>query len=228
MKRGFFITFEGGEGSGKSTQIARLAARLAGLAHDPVTTREPGGSPAAEALRGLLVTGETGRWDPLAETLLHFAARQDHVARVIGPALAKGRIVLCDRFYDSTMAYQGYGQGIDKTRIRALTNWVCGNCRPDLTLILDLPVEVGLARAAQRKGAETRYEEMTAAFHERLRQGFREIAREEPDRCHVIDASRNSDACEADIWQVVANRFPGDLGGGAEPAEEIRKGTAGA
>ena len=208
MKRGFFITFEGGEGSGKSTQLTRLAARLEAAGIALLVTREPGGSPAAEALRDLLVTGDGTRWLPLGETLLHFAARQDHVARVINPAIEKGCSVLCDRFFDSTMAYQGYGQGVSKERIRTLADWVCGNCRPDLTLILDLPVERGLERAASRMDLETRYEEMGTAFHERLRQGFLEIAAAEPDRCRVIEAAAGPDEVEAAIWEAVAAGLP--------------------
>jgi dTMP kinase len=208
MKRGFFITFEGGEGSGKSTQLSRLAAKLEAAGIDLLVTREPGGSPAAEDLRDLLVTGDGGRWLPFGETLLHFAARQDHVARVIRPALEEECAVLCDRYFDSTMAYQGYGQGVPRDRIRTLSEWVCGDCRPDLTLILDLPVEIGLKRAAARKDSETRYEEMEKAFHERLRQGFLDIARQEPKRCRIIDAASSPDGVEAAIWDAVVARFP--------------------
>lgn len=207
-KRGYFFTLEGGEGAGKSTQQLRLASRLERLGKTCLVTREPGGSPAAEALRQLLVTGDGGRWLPLGETLLHFAARQDHVARVIGPAIEAGRIVLCDRFYDSTMAYQGYGQGVPRDRIRALTDWVCGEYRPDLTLVLDLSVERGLERAMARKGSETRYEEMEKSFHERLRQGFLDIAQAEPDRCQIIDADGSPDDVEAAIWNAVSTRLP--------------------
>ncbi len=180
MARGRFITIEGGEGGGKSTQIKRLARALetAGLAI--VTTREPGGAPGAEQIRALLVQGAPDRWDPMTEVLLFAAARREHVARTIEPALTVGRWVISDRFADSTMAYQGYGRGIDRAALEALRRLAVGTLVPDLTLILDLPVETGLARARARAGAEQRFEAMDIAFHERLRQGFLAIAAAEP------------------------------------------------
>lgn len=194
-----FITLEGGEGAGKTTQARRLGAALRASGVDVVETREPGGSPGAEEIRRLLTTGESDRWSPMAETLLHFAARSDHVRRTIRPALNAGRWVSCDRFADSTMAYQGYGHGIDRDFIDRLAGAVLGDLRPDLTLVFDLPVERGLARAAARVGHENRYEKMDRKFHEALRRGFLNIAAKDPQRCIVIDASGD----EATTWQRV-------------------------
>ena len=206
MTRGRFITFEGGEGAGKSTQVRLLADRLAGLA-EVVVTREPGGSTGAEAIRELLVTGATDRWSGVSETLLMYAARRDHIERVIRPALERGAWVLCDRFADSTRAYQGAGGGVAPALIAALEQHVLDGVRPDLTLILDLPVDAGLARAGERSGAETRFEAKGRAFHERLRQAFLDIARAEPDRCAVVDASGSRDAVAAAIWRTVQDRL---------------------
>jgi len=211
-----FVTLEGGEGAGKSTQIARLAQTLADSGIAVTTTREPGGSPGADAIRALLVEGEPGRWDGETEALLHFAARRDHLVRTVWPALAKGSWVLCDRFADSTMAYQGYGHGLDRGVIETLYRLTVGDFAPHLTLILDLPVEAGLARAAARQGsagaggggsAEDRYERMAREFHERLRAGFLDIAQREPERCAVIDAARDADTVAADIRAIVAGRL---------------------
>ena len=207
MANGRFITIEGGEGAGKSTQIRRLAARLTPRVGAPLETREPGGSPGAEALRGLLVTGAADRWSPLAETLILFAAREDHLTRRIRPALAAGQWVLCDRFSDSTRAYQGAAGGTDPALIAALEAGVIGPTRPDLTLLLDLPVEAGLARAAARGDAEARFEGKGLAFHQRLRDGFLAIAAAEPERVCVIDAARAPDAVEAAIWAAVRTRL---------------------
>ena len=203
-----FITLEGGEGAGKSTQARRLAAALRGAGLDIIETREPGGSPGAEEIRPLLTTGEPARWSPMAETLLHFAARADHVRRTIRPALAAGRWVCCDRFADSTMAYQGYGHGIDRDFIARLAGAVLGDLRPDLTLIFDLPVEQGLARAAARSGHEDRYEKMDRKFHEALRRGFLDIAVQDPQRCVVIDAGGD----EAMTWKQVSAALGDRLG----------------
>lgn len=209
MARGRFITFEGGEGAGKSTQIRRLADWLSGRGIDALVTREPGGSPGAEAIRKLLVTGDNRRWDPLTETLLHFAARSDHVSRTIEPALAEGRWVVCDRFVDSTIAYQGYGQNVDRTFIANLSHAILGDIRPDLTLLLDIPVDVGLARAAKRHGDENRYETMDLSFHERIRLGFRDLAAAEPGRFIVIDASSDLDSVQKRIETAVESHlFP--------------------
>ncbi len=185
----FFITFEGGEGAGKSTQIANLAEFLRQAAIDVMTTREPGGAPGSEAIRRLLLEGDDERWDPVSESLLHFAARREHLERTIRPAIARGTWVLCDRFADSTTAYQGYGHGIDLAALAALYRFTVGEQQPDLTLILDLPVDIGLQRAAARGNAADRYERRDVAFHTRLREGYLAIARSAPHRCAVIDAS---------------------------------------
>lgn len=207
MADGRFITLEGGEGGGKSTQVRLLAAALAASGQDVLTTREPGGSIGAEEIRRLLVEGEPGRWSAVTEALLHTAARRDHLERTVWPALKSGRWVLCDRFFDSTMAYQGYGQGLGRAVVEALQTVALGQFRPDLTLILDLPVAVGLARADARRGSETRYERMAVEFHERLRQGFRDIAAREPDRCVLVDADRPVEAVQADLRALVARRL---------------------
>jgi len=204
---GRFITLEGGEGTGKSTQALRLAARLTGRGRRVVTTREPGGSPGAESIRELLVTGAADRWSPITEALLMYAARRDHIERTIAQALAAGDLVVCDRFADSTRAYQGAGGGAPASFIQALERYVLGETRPDLTLVLDLPVEIGLARAAERRHAETRFEAKGEAFHQRLREGFLAIARVDADRCVVIDATQSIDAVDAAIWAAVDKRL---------------------
>jgi len=187
---GRFITLEGGEGSGKSTQLTLLTRRLQSVGLKAIGTREPGGSPGAEQIRNLLVTGEVGRWSPMTEALLNYAARRNHVETTIMPALRAGQWVVSDRFADSTMAYQGYGHELGRERIEALHDLVMGPFKPDLTLIFDLTVEQGLERAtAGDDGAEDRYERMDNDFHERLRAGFLDIAEAEPQRCAVIDAS---------------------------------------
>jgi dTMP kinase len=200
--RGRFITFEGGEGAGKSTQARRLADRLAALGREVVITREPGGSPGAESIRALLVNGEPDRWSPISETLLMYAARRDHIERVIAPALARGAWVVCDRFLDSTRAYQGAGGGAPAALITALETAVVGETRPDLTLILDLPAAAGLARAAGRGEGEARFEAKGQAFHERLRAAFLDIARQEPGRCRVLDASLPIEALAEAVWSA--------------------------
>ena len=206
-EKGRFITFEGGEGAGKSTQLKRLAASLRERGIEVVTTREPGGSPGAEQIRGLLVSGDPDRWDGTTEALLHFAARRDHLRSTVWPALEAGKWVLCDRFADSTLAYQGYGHGLPQEVIRDLYRVAVGEFSPDLTLILDLPVETGLERAAGRGGAEDRYEKMGVAFHQRLRDGFFAIASQEPRRCAVIPADQAEDQVAAAILAVVAERL---------------------
>lgn len=211
-KRGRFITLEGGEGAGKSTQIARLAEALRATGLEIRTTREPGGSPAAEEIRKLLVEGEPGRWQPMTEALLHFAARAEHLHSVVLPAIAAGTWVVCDRFADSTMAYQGYGHGLGRKTITALYRNVVGDFAPDLTLILDVPVETGLARAAARRGGEDRYERMDRSFHERLRRGFRDIAKREPKRCKLVDASGDIESVWDQIRDCVSRRFRLTLG----------------
>ena len=207
MTRGRFISFEGGEGAGKSTQVKRLGARLQAGGHEVVLTREPGGSPGAESIRDIVLRGDADRWSPVTETLLMYAARRDHIERVIRPALARGAYVVCDRFADSTRAYQGAAGGTDPGLIQALETYVLEDVRPDLTLVFDLPAEVGLARAHARAGAEMRFESKGMAFHERLREGFRAIAAAEPDRCVVIDATADMDAVEQAVWRAVAERL---------------------
>lgn len=193
MARGLFITLEGGEGSGKSTQAKRLGARLESDGHAVVLTREPGGSPGAEAIRALLVTGDADRWDGLTEALLLFAARRDHVERTIRPALDAGKVVISDRFADSTMAYQGYGHDLGRETVERLYELTLGDFKPDLTVILDLPVEEGLKRAAARGGSEQRFEDMERTFHHRLRDGFLDIAKRDQKRCHIVDGSGTED-----------------------------------
>jgi dTMP kinase len=205
--RGRFITLEGGEGAGKSTQLKLLAAWLRTRGIDAVETREPGGAGGAERIRELLVKGDLDRWTPIAETLLHYAARADHLDRTIRPTLAADRWVICDRFADSTTAYQGYGHGVPLDVIDSLFNAVVGDTAPDLTLILDLPVEQGLQRAAARSGHENRYEQMAVDFHARLRNGFLTIARQNPQRCTLIDANRAVDAIQSDIQAEVLRRL---------------------
>ncbi|KQP37671.1 dTMP kinase [Methylobacterium sp. Leaf106] len=212
---GAFITFEGGEGAGKSTQIARLAARLRGASSAPVvTTREPGGSVKAEAIREALLAGTVKRHGPFAEALLFSAARIDHLDTLIRPALARGETVLCDRFSDSTRAYQGAAGGLDPALLSALERVVVGDMTPDLTLILDLDPAIGLARAKARAGAgeaADRFEAEALGFHTRLRQAFLAIAAMEPERCVVIDAGLPPDAVEEAIAAALAARLPGLL-----------------
>jgi dTMP kinase len=205
--RGRFITLEGGEGTGKSTQARRLAAWLEQRGIAAIVTREPGGSPGAEEIRALLVNGEPGRWEVMTETLLAYAARADHVARTIGPALVAGKWVICDRFSDSTFAYQGAGRGMARETIRRIDSAVLDDFKPDLTLVLDLDVGVGLQRAMGRGAKENRFEKFGQEFHERLRKAFVEIAKRHPDRCRLIDADGTEDAVGAAIFAAVAERF---------------------
>ena len=206
MPTGKFLTFEGGEGAGKSTQIARLASALERGGTIVTTTREPGGSPGAEIIRGLLLD-PAAEWDAPAEALLHFAARADHYTTLIAPALRRDEWVLCDRFADSTRAYQGYGLGLDMKAIEMLYEIALGAFKPDLTLILDLPVEIGMQRITARDGAPDRYEKMDVAFHERLRMGFLDIARQEPGRCEIIDANADIKTVSARIFGCVERRL---------------------
>ena len=207
VSRGRFITFEGGEGTGKSTQARLLAERLNSAGREAVLTREPGGSPGAEAIRALLVTGSVDRWSATTETLMMYAARRDHIERLIGPALDRGAWVVCDRFADSTRAYQGAAGGAPAGLIAALEREVLGDVRPDLTLVLDLPPADGLARAAGRGDGETRFESKGAAFHARLRDAFLEIARREPERCQVIEAAGGVETVAAEVWSAVHARL---------------------
>jgi dTMP kinase len=207
--RGRFITFEGGEGAGKSTQAERLAARLRTLAIGVVVTREPGGSAGADIMRHVLLSGAAKPLGPVAETLLFAAARADHIGTTIGPALQQGKWVVCDRFIDSTRVYQGALGAVDPKLIRGLERLTASDAVPDLTFILDLPAETGLARAAQRRGGAQadRFETEAIEFHTRLRQAFRDIATAEPQRCVLIDADRSADKVAEEIWSVVNSRL---------------------
>ena len=211
MQSARFITFEGGEGAGKSTQIRLLASWLEGRGVDVLLTREPGGSPSAELIRGLLLKGDVDKWLPISEALLLAAARADHIERTIKPALAAGKWVLCDRFYDSSIAYQGAAGGLGIQRVRDIQQIAFGNMRPDLTVILDLPVEKGLARALSREGAksdmEDRFERMDKSFHETLRQAFLDIATDEPARCCVIDADNPIENIQEGVRSILQQRF---------------------
>ena len=207
MRAGRFITFEGGEGTGKSTQVRRLAEHLRETGEDVVVTREPGGSPGAEEIRRLLVTGEPERWSPVAETLLLYAARSDHLDRLIRPALERGAWVLCDRFADSTRAYQGAAGGVPSGLLTTLEREVLDGDSPDLTFVLDLPAEAGLGRASGRGGAENRFETKAVGFHARLREAFLEIAVAEPQRCVVIDAAADEAEVARAIRAVVQERL---------------------
>ena len=208
---GRLITLEGGEGAGKSTQIGLLAEAIRKAGLDPVVTREPGGAPGAETIRKLLVEGDVYRWLPMTEALLHYAARIEHVRTTIEPALSAGRWVVCDRFADSTVAYQGYGHDLGAETVYRLHRLTLGDFQPDLTVILDVPVETGLARAGGRHAGgnarEDRYERMDKAFHQRLRDGYLDIARRNPERCAVVDATKNEKAVHEWIRTLVHNRL---------------------
>ena len=208
---GRFITLEGGEGAGKSTQIDRLRRHLQKRGLRVLCTREPGGSERAELIRTSILGGEAQAYGPFAEALMFSAARHDHLERTIRPALASGTWVLCDRFADSTRAYQGAMGKIDQGTIAALERLVVSSTRPDLTLILDVPAALGLARASGRRHARgeaaDRYERENAAFHGRLRQAFLDIAKREPERCVIVDASGEADLVEAAITRAVDERF---------------------
>ncbi len=209
--RGRFVTIEGGEGAGKSSQVRLLAEALRSRGLSVVTTREPGGAPAAEEIRALLVSGAIHRWSTMTETLLHYAARREHLDATILPALAAGAWVVCDRFAELDHGLPGLRPRPGGDVVNALHELVVDAIRPDLTLILDIPVEQGLARARDRAGGcaggEDRYERMDRAFHERVRRGFLAIAETEPDRCVVVDASRSPDRVAADLQRCVFARF---------------------
>lgn len=205
MARGRFITFEGGEGGGKSTQARLLAAHLSAQGIPVLLTREPGGSAGAEAIRRLLLEGQG--FDPVAEAMLHFAARREHLTATIRPALAAGMWVIADRFADSTRAYQCHGQGVPGEVYRRLADLALEGFAPDLTLILDIPPDAGMARAAARGAAADRYERLDAGFHARVRAGFLAIAAAEPARCVVLDATRPIADIAATIRVAVAERL---------------------
>ncbi len=206
--KGLFITFEGGEGSGKSTQVKRLAAHLETKGLKICTTREPGGTVEAEALRGLLVNGKVDAWSVEAETLLMNAARDSHLRKVIRPALARGETVVCDRFMDSTRVYQGHAGGCDIEFLRRLEGAIVKETVPDLTLVFDLDPKVGLARASSRSQThEMRFEGKGLAFHQKLRKGFMAIAKAEPDRCHLINAEQAEDEVFDTIVKIVGRHL---------------------
>lgn len=194
-----FITFEGGEGTGKSTQARKLFVVLQEKGIPAILTREPGGSPSAEAIRTLLVQGQTDRWDALTETLLLVAARRDHWFRTIAPALTKGMVVLCDRFMDSTWVYQGIAGGVDLDLLTLLHQRFLPACEPSRTFIFDLDPKVGLARTQNRNHAEDRFEKKTLAYHQKLREGYQRVAAQHPQRCHVLDAAQPVEEVHAEI-----------------------------
>ncbi|AWM01270.1 dTMP kinase [Bradyrhizobium amphicarpaeae] len=207
--RGRFITFEGGEGTGKSTQIKKLAERLMAAKLRIRVTREPGGSPGAEIMRHLVLSGMGRLLGPEAETLLFAAARDDHVRTVILPALNQGTWVLCDRFADSTRAYQGSLGQVPEALINAMQRVTIGDLKPDLTIILDLPVEIGLQRAAARRGSATpdRFEGEKLGFHQGLREAYRKIAADDPARCVLIDANSVPDTVAGRVWTALRDRL---------------------
>ena len=207
MSRGRFITIEGGEGAGKTTQVGLLVAALERARIPARATREPGGSPGGEAIRQLLLEGDGDRWDAVGEALLLVAARSDHVARLIAPSLAQGMWVVSDRFADSTLAYQGYGRGLGLEDLATLHRIALGDFAADLTVILDLPAEIGLARAAARASVDDRFERLDRAFHERLRQGFRQIAAHDSVRCVLIDGSSGPQTVHQAVLAAVEQRL---------------------
>jgi dTMP kinase len=203
MVPGRFISFEGGEGSGKSTQLRLLADRLRGQGIDVVVTREPGGTEGADAIRALILTGHADRWGVRADALLMNAARADHVERLIRPAVARGAWVITDRYADSTLVYQGVGGGLPEADLRALHRVATGDLWPDLTLILDIPESEGLARAMARAGKELRFESKGADFHAAVRAGYRARAAAEPARCKLVDAAGSIEEVAERIWATV-------------------------
>lgn len=208
---GLFISFEGGEGSGKTTQINRLSDYLNAQGRRIVSTREPGGTDEAEKIRNFLVKRDGGNWTPEAETLLLYAARSMHVQQIIKPGLDDGKVVISDRFSDSTLAYQGYGHGYDLQKIRDLDALILDGFKPDVTFILDIEPQKGIERSTRRLANEAlnlnrmedRFEQLDISFHEKLRAGFLEIAAQEPQRCHVIDASQDLDKVTEDIQKII-------------------------
>ena len=208
--KGFFITLEGGEGAGKSTQIQLLKSELEKMGKEVLLTREPGGTHGGELIRPLLVSGKTD-WDAVSETLLFSAARRDHLIHKIWPALKEGKVVLCDRFADSTLAYQGYGRENNsdiQEKVKSIYKIVAGDFEPDLTLILDIDPKIGLKRSCERYGnTEKRFENMDFSFHENLRQGFLKIALDNPERCYIVEADRTLEEVHADIMKIVNEKL---------------------
>lgn len=207
MAKGFFLTLEGGEGTGKTSLTKALAQFCISIDRDYLITREPGGTKGAEAIRELLVKGEASRWDAMSEICLFYAARNDHIRRVIVPALSEGKIVICDRFFDSTRAYQGKLGANEEKVIKCLEENIVGPNMPDLTLILDIDVEIGLKRAMSRMDQEGRFESKTLDFHNRLRQSFLEIAIKEPERCKIIDAAMPIDLVHEKAIEILKQKM---------------------
>ncbi|MQX36979.1 dTMP kinase [Roseospira navarrensis] len=224
MRRGRFITLEGGEGAGKSTQARRLATALRGHGLEVIETREPGGAPGAEHLRAALFEDPAGdRWDAVSEALILAAARRNHIRHTIRPALERGAWVVCDRFADSTTAYQGYGHGVSLETLEMLYDLAAGPFTPDLTLILDVPARFGLSRAAAR-GVVNRFEGLDLGFHERVHLGFHEIAAIDPERCALIDAMGDEDTVAARVMATMDARMAqwtadADVVDGAAPVD---------
>ncbi|MEX0582768.1 MAG: dTMP kinase [Sneathiella sp.] len=206
-KSGKFITLEGGDGSGKSTQSRLLGEYLGAQSVNILLTREPGGAPGADEIRELILTGDPDRWDAVGETLLFYAARRNHLRLTIWPALEEGRWVISDRFADSTMAYQGYGNRLGEAAVKQIHDFAVGDFIPDLTFIFDIPAEEGLRRTMDRTHNEDRFEKMDLSFHERLRDGFRDIAQKNPDRCVLIDATQSVDAIQQELRETVTARL---------------------
>ncbi|MGC6520064.1 MAG: dTMP kinase [Candidatus Puniceispirillaceae bacterium] len=206
---GYFVTFEGGEGSGKSTQIQRLVERISSEIPgvEPVVSREPGGTVSAESIRDLLVKGAAERWRAATEAMLMSASRHEHVVHILRPALAAGKLVICDRYNDSTRVYQGLVGGVPREDIEALNRLACDGLVPDLTILLDMDVEVGLKRASSRAGDESRFESKGIEFHQKVRMAFLELAEEHNSRFVVIDAARSVDAVAGDVADIVLPRL---------------------
>lgn len=205
---GRFITIEGGEGSGKSTQIRLLMAAFEAASLPALQTREPGGTDGAEAIRDLLLRGDTGKWDDITETLLFYAARREHLARVVWPEMAKGTMVICDRFADSTRVYQGNGKGLGDDYVMALHHLTFGGFQPDVTLWLDIDVGKGLERAVSRPGEEEiRFESMQKSFHDRVRSGFLRLSEQEPHRVVRINANQSIEAVHRDMLEALNRRL---------------------
>ncbi len=209
LMRGHLITFEGGEGAGKSTQVAALAKRLSGMGIATVATREPGGSPGAEIIRKILLSGAAKTLGPDGEAVLFAAARADHIEALLKPALAAGKWIICDRYINSTRVYQGAVGKVGDAFIKGLEKLTVGDVLPELTFILDVPANVGLARAHERRGngSTDRFESQDLGFHEALNAAFRDIAKNEPERCVLIDSNRPADVVAADIWRIVRKRL---------------------
>ncbi len=208
MIKGKFITFEGGEGVGKSTQVKKFAEKLAEENIETVLTREPGGSPGAEEIRALLVKGSTDKWSPMTEALLHNAARAEHLAKTVKPALEAGKWVISDRYADSTLAYQGYGQGVDLNALYQMHKVSTDDFWPDLTIILDgHELDRANAREQENSDKEDRYERMGDGFHRKLRESFLDIAKNNPDRCVVISAAGTVDEVANRVWEAAKDKF---------------------